>query len=121
MKKIIVVIGLLFSVFTAQSQSCNELMESIKAENYGTTYSSYTSDAISEVTFYEVLIDYQARYFAIVCFKSKYSYGCTEYVYQVAYDTKLNYSLHYLNSAGKAFWKYIQPYNGNLDCAPNFD
>ncbi|WP_246415162.1 hypothetical protein [Mesonia hippocampi] len=107
--------------YQGNSQSCDELMESIKANNYGTTYSSYTSEAISKVTFYEVMIDYQTYYFAIVCFKSEYSYNCSEYLYQVASNTKLNYSLNYLDSAGKAFWKYIQPYNKNLDCAPDFE
>ena len=67
------------------------------------------------------MIKYQTYYFAIVCFKQKYSYGCNEYIYQVASNTKFNYSYNYLNSAGKAFWKYIQPYNENLDCAPNFN
>lgn len=28
--------------------------------------------------------------------------------------------MNYLGSAGKAFWKYIAPYNDNLNCAPNF-
>lgn len=116
MKNIIVVV-LFFSVFVTQAQSCAQLLESIKSNNYGITYSSYTSDAISEVTFYEVYVDYQTLYFAVVCFKSDYSYGCTEYLYQVGSNTKINYATYYLDSAGKAFWKYIQPYNDRLGCA----
>jgi hypothetical protein len=84
-------------------------MESVKSNNYRTTYSSYTSDAISKVTFYDVTIDYKTYNFAVVCFKSEYSYGCSEYIYQVASNKKLNYFMNYLSSAGKAFWKYIQP------------
>ena len=41
------------------------------------------------------------------------------YIYQVGSDTEFNYSLNYLTSAGEAFWDYIQPYNQNLNCAPN--
>lgn len=108
-------------VFSVNAQSCEEMMEYVKSEAYGTTYNSYTSDAISKVTFYNVSIDYQTYYFAIVCFKQEYSYGCNEYIYQVGSNTKINYSLNYLDSAGKAFWKYIQPYNENLKCAPNFN
>jgi len=29
--------------------------------------------------------------------------------------------MNYLNSAGKAFWKYIEPYSDNLSCAPDFN
>lgn len=121
MKYILLILALSLTIFTAKSQTCDEMMENIKSNNYGTTYNSYTSDAISKVTFYNVSIDYQTYYFAIVCFKSEYSYGCSEYLYQVGSNTKLNYSLNYYESAGKAFWKYIQPYNENLDCAPNFE
>ena len=97
-------------------------MEYVKSESYGTTYSSYNSEAISKVTFYNLTIDYQSYYFAIVCFKGgNYSYGCTEYIYQVASNIQTYYSMNYLNSAGEAFWNYIQPYNKNLGCAPNFD
>jgi hypothetical protein len=35
-------------------------------------------------------------------------------------NTKFNYSRNYLNSAGKAFWEYIHPYNETLGCAPDF-
>lgn len=104
------------------AQSCEEIMEFVKSKDYGTTYTSYNSKAISRVTFYTVYIDYQAYYFAIVCFKrNEYSYNCSDYIYQVGSNTKLNYSMNYLDSAGKAFWKYIQPYSDVLGCSPNFD
>ena len=112
---------LIISSLSTQAQSCEELMEYVKSEGSGTTYTSYTSEAISKVTFYTLYIDYQSHYFAIVCFKKNYGYGCNEYLYKVAHNTKLNYSLNYLNSAGKAFWNYIQPYNENLECAPDFE
>ena len=121
MKKILPILILTFWIIQVNAQTCDEVMKYVKSESYGTTYSSYNSDAISKVTFYNTSIDYQTHYFAIVCFKQKYSYGCNEYIYQVGSNTKFNYSIDYLNSAGKAFWKHIEPYNQNLGCAPDFD
>ena len=121
MKKIILIFVIALTTFAVKAQSCDEIMEYVKKEGgYGTTYTSYNSDAISKVTFYQVSVDYKTLYFAIVCFKKEYSYTCSEYIYQVGSNTKFNYSLNYLNSAGKAFWEYIQPFNDNLGCAPNF-
>jgi len=120
MKNILLPLILIFGISNLNAQSCQEVMESVQS-NYGTTYSSYNSDAISKVTFYDVMVDYQYLYFAIVCFKQKNSYGCNEYIYQVSSNTKMNYSMNYSSSAGKAFWKYIEPYNSNLGCAPDFD
>ncbi|MFN8326634.1 MAG: hypothetical protein U0T80_12970 [Flavobacteriaceae bacterium] len=121
MKKVILLIFVSLTAVTLNAQSCDEIMEYVKKEGgYGTTYTSYNSDAISKVTFYQLTVDYKTLYFAIVCFKKEYSYSCSEYIYQVGSNTKLNYSMNYLNSAGKAFWEYIQPYNENLGCAPNF-
>jgi hypothetical protein len=95
-------------------------MAQVKSENYGTTYRSYDSEAIEKVTFYDVSVDYETYHFAIVCFKKDF-YSCAEYIYQVASNSEINYSMNYLESAGKAFWKYIQPYNDSLGCAPDFD
>ena len=120
MKKILVIIILTFGFLNVQAQSCQELLKTVKS-NYGTTYTSYNSDAISKVTFYSVNIDFKTYYFAIVCFKQKYSFGCNEYIYQVGSNTKLNYSLDYYDSAGKAFWKHIQPYADVLGCSPDFE
>jgi len=120
MKKILFFLLIILIALSVKAQTCKEIMEYVKSTGYGTSYTSYNSDAISKVTFYTITIDYNIRYFAIVCFKKEYSYSCTEYIYQVGSNTKLNYSLEYLNSAGKAFWEYIQPYNKNLGCAPNF-
>lgn len=121
MNKTILYILIAFVTFSVNAQACDEMIDLVKSKSYGTTYNSYDSEAISNVKFYGVTIDYQYYYFAIVCFKDKYSYGCNEYLYQVSSDTEINYSLSYLDSAGKAFWKYIQPYNNNLSCAPNFE
>ena len=120
MKKSFLALIIFFGALTAKTQSCKEIMDYVKSTGYGTTYTSYTSDAISKVTFYSISADYSTKYFAIVCFKKDYSYTCTEYIYQVGSSTKFNYSVNYLNSAGKAFWDYIQPYNKYLGCAPNF-
>jgi hypothetical protein len=122
MKTLISILVIFFTTITVKAQTCEEVMEYVKKEGgYGTTYTSYNSDAISKVTFYQVTVDYKTLYFAIVCFKKKYSYSCSEYIYQVGSNTKFNYSINYLNSAGKAFWEYIQPYNKNLGCAPDFE
>ncbi len=120
--KTLIVFILLLNVISLQAQNCDEIMEYVKEEGgYGTTYTSYNSDAISKVTFYQITADYKTLYFAIVCFKRKYSYSCSEYIYQVGSNTKINYALNYTQSAGKAFWAYIQPYNANLGCAPDFE
>ncbi len=102
------------------SQTCGELMKYVKSKSIGTTYTSYNSEAISKVTFHEIIEDYKTYYFAVVCFKRGYM-GCTEYLYQVGSNTKLSYSMNYMNSAGRAFWEHIQPYNKNLDCGAKFD
>ncbi len=121
MKKAILFFVMALTTTFVKAQNCEEIMQYVKKEGgYGTTYTSYNSDAISKVTFYQLMVDYKTLYFAIVCFKKEYSYSCSEYIYQVGSNTKFNYSLNYLISAGKAFWKYIQPYNQNLGCAPNF-
>lgn len=121
MKAAFLTIALLQAFTIIHAQTCDEFMAYIKSTGYGTTYASYNSDAISKVTFYTVTLDYQTHHFAIVCFKQNYSYGCSEYIYQVSSNTQLNYSMNYLSSAGKAFWTYIQPHNRNLECAPDFN
>ncbi|WP_424989302.1 hypothetical protein [Flagellimonas sp.] len=120
MKKIVLSILLMLCFKGLKTQTCEEMMDFVKSESYGSTFYSYDSDAISKVTFYSVYMDYKTYYFAIVCFKRKYAYQCSEYIYQVASNTKMYYSMNYMESAGKAFWEYIQPYNKNLGCAPDF-
>lgn len=116
-KTVFFLLYLVVSNLLAQT-SCEDFMKSIEDNNYGSTYTSYDSTAISSVTFYGVTLNYSYRYFAVVCFKPKYGYSCNKYIYEVSSQTKVNYSLAYLNSAGKAFWKYIEPYNKVLGCAP---
>lgn len=123
MKTLLIIISFFLTTIyqDVYAQTCEEYIKIIKSKSYGTTYNSYNSTAISKVIFYDVVIVYQTYYFAIVCFKKENSYNCNEYIYQVSSTTKLSYSLSYLDSAGKAFWKYIKPFNDNLECAPNFD
>ena len=121
MKKFLLILTILISSNIIKGQTCEDIMGFVKSQSYGSSYTSYGSDAISKVTFYSLFIDYSYQYFAIVCFKEKYSYGCREYIYQVGSNTKMNYSMEYHNSAGKAFWEYIQPYSDVLGCSPNFD
>jgi hypothetical protein len=119
MKKIFLYLFLVLTTSLVKAQNCEELIDFVKSKSYGSTYSSPLSDAISEVTFYTTSIDYKTYYFAIVCFKEKYSYGCNEYIYLVSSSTEMYYSLNYLDSAGKAFWNYIQPYHQNSECSPD--
>jgi hypothetical protein len=121
MKKNLLILIFIICGFNAESQTCEETMDFVKSKGNGTSYTSYDSEAISKVTFYTVTVDYKTLYFAIVCFKKQYSYSCNEYIYQVGSNTKFNYSLDHYDSAGKAFWKHIEPYNDNLGCAPNFN
>ncbi|SDS34955.1 hypothetical protein SAMN04488552_2889 [Christiangramia echinicola] len=102
-----ILITILLDFIIAKSQSCEDLILFVKSEDYGTTYNSPTSTASIKVSFHTVYIDYERYFFAIVCFKSKYSYCCTESINQVSPNTKLNYSMNYLDSAGEAFWEYI--------------
>ena len=117
MKKFLLFFTLTLGVYNLNAQmSCSELMEYVKSKSYGTTYYSFDSSAVSQITFYNVTDNnYNAYYFAIVKFTNSYK----EYIYQVNSDTELNYSMNYTESAGKAFWKYIKPYNEILNCAPN--
>lgn len=118
MRTLIIVLLVLPLLLALRGQtSCSDLLQMVESESYGTTYSSFGSDAISQVTFHDITDDnYNRYYFAVVQFTSSY----TKYIYQVSSNTERNYSFNYLNSAGKAFWKYIQPYNQNLNCAPDF-
>ncbi|WP_313267420.1 hypothetical protein [Epilithonimonas vandammei] len=118
MKKILLISSLIFfNSYNAQS-SCSEIIDLAKANGRSQTFFSPSSEAISQVTFYDVNIDYNTLHFAIVKFTSNYY---KEYIYQVGSNTKMNYSMNYITSAGKSFWKFIEPYNQNLKCAPNFD
>ncbi len=121
MKKFLSFTVFILCALFAKTQSCEEVMNYVKSKSYGTTYTSYNSEAISKVTFYDIVVDYQTQYYAVVCFKRKNSYNCSEYIYQVGSRTKSNYSSSYINSAGQAFWEYIQPYNKVLGCAPNLE
>lgn len=105
----------------SKAELCAGLMQYVKTNGYGVAYNSYNSDAISKVTFYTMTVDYENHYFAIVCFKRKYSSGCQEYLYRVASDTKSKYAQSYISSAGQAFWNYIEPYSDALGCSPDFD
>jgi hypothetical protein len=117
---LLLTIALLCSLLSF-SQTCDEQIEYLEDNYSGSTYNSPTSTAVTKVTFYDAYIDYNTYYFAVVCFKSKYSYGCNEYLYQVGSNTQVNYSMNYLNSAGKAFWSYIEPYGDNSPCAPDME
>tara|TARA_R110002051_G_scaffold105747_1_gene178811 strand:+ start:1330 stop:1695 length:366 start_codon:yes stop_codon:yes gene_type:complete len=119
LKKTILFLMILIGVYNLNAQSsCSEMMKYVKSKGYGSSFSSFGSDAISKVTFYEITDEnYKRYYYAIVQFTSSYK----EYIYQVASNTKSNYSRNYMSSAGKAFWSFIQPYNENLGCAPDFN
>lgn len=118
MRHLIIALFLVVSATASYSQSCDEIMSQVKANAYGTTYTSYGSTAISEVTFYQLDIDYETYYFAIVCFKNNHGY-CSEYIYQVGSNTESYYARNYRASAGRAYWNYIAPHGDNLGCSPD--
>lgn len=113
----LILLTFVFTSINAQS-SCSDIIENVKSNGYGSSFFSPSSEAISQVTFYDVTVDYKSYYFAVIKFSSNFS---KEYIYQVGSNTKMNYSMNYLTSAGKSFWKFIAPYNENLKCAPDFD
>ena len=97
--------------------SCDELIEIVEAKDFGMTYYSMDSDAINHVSFHQITDNnYQYHYYAIVQFKGDFF---KKYIYKVDYSTESNYSFNYLNSAGTAFWNYIQPYSKVLGCGNN--
>ena len=69
MKNVLLTLLVIFSSFITHAQSCEEIMKFVKSSGYGTTLTNYNIEAISKVTFYNTVIDYQNYYFAIVCFK----------------------------------------------------
>ena len=79
MKKLIFLLAIISSVSNSYSQSsCDEMLEMVESQGYGTSYYSYGSDAISEVTFYEISDNsYNDYYFAVVRFTSSYE----DYIY----------------------------------------
>jgi hypothetical protein len=53
MKKVILFFVIALTTTFVKAQTCDEIMEYVKKEGgYGTTYTSYNSEAISKVTFY---------------------------------------------------------------------
>lgn len=116
--KLIFSIILLFFLINLYAQSCKETLDFVKSKGYGMTYYSPSSKAISQITFYDVNIEYKVYNFAVVKFTGNFY---KEYIYLIGSNTKYNYSMNYNNGAGEAFWKYIAPYNKNLGCAPDFD
>ncbi len=112
--------GLTSKSTSNSKKNCNTLIRSFKAKYNGDRYNSPSSSSISSVTFYNINIDRRINYFAIVCFKNSNNNYCNEYLYQVSLQTKELYSTFYRNSAGKAFWKYVNPHKKNLLCSPDF-
>ncbi len=98
------------------SQSCVEFLSQVKSSAQAMTLNTYENETVKSVSFYDLIIDAQYRYFAIVCFKTKSE--CNEYLYEVNSLTKTYYSLYYLSSPLNTFQEYIDSYNHNLGCAP---
>lgn len=120
LRSLFIFLSLNLSLFTVSfgQMSCEELIEYVEDKDYGMTYYSYDSDAITQVSFHDFTDEnYNTYYFAIVQFTSSFK----NYIYQVDYTTETNYSIAHYDSAGKAFWEYIHPHRGNLGCAPEFD
>ena len=91
-------------------------MDYVKSESYGTSFSSPTSDAISKVTFYTISIDYKTHYFAIVCFKEKYSYDIERHKIHPLYLDLCNKFLERkIVGWNGAFTKYNSHLIGNIE------
>lgn len=58
---------------------CEKITNFVKVNGYSTPYNSYESEAIYYVTFYEIIVDFDTYYFAVVCFKTDYL-ECSEYI-----------------------------------------
>ena len=119
MKKVVLLFLFVLSAQISNAQmSCTELIEHLETGWDGNIYTSYDSEAISSITFYAIIDDDGYEYhYAIVVFTS----SDTQYIYQVDSFTENDYSWDSSDSAGKAFWKHIQPYNDNLDCGAYFE
>ena len=104
----------------SKKTSCDDFIKTLRDNISSNTYTSYDSSSIALVEFYSTIIDNQYHYYAIVCFYTKNG-GCTDFIYQVSSNTEYYYSSNYKISAGKAFWKYIQPYKNNLSCSAQFN
>lgn len=100
--------------------ACIDFIKLIKSKGTGTDYYSRSSRAISRVTFYTIFNEGKYYYFAIVCFRRKELNTCKEYIYQVNSETESFYSAFYNESAGKTFYKYIEPFSKILSCSPKF-
>lgn len=110
-----------FFSFITNAQPCEDLINKVLSGDNGTIYTSHNSESIAKVTFYEILIDeYRIEYYALVCFKIKDANHCSEYIYQVSKNTKIQYAEEFLESAEGAFWKYIYLYSKFLNCSPDF-
>lgn len=118
MKTKLLITFLFINLVLIKSQSCQETLDLVKSNGYGVTYYSPSSKAISQITFYDVSIDYKTYYFSVVKFTNNFS---KEYIYLIGSNTKYNYSINYLNGAGEAFWQFIAPYNKNLGCGPDLN
>ena len=71
MKKLIFLLAIISSVSNSYSQSsCDEMLEMVESQGYGTSYYSYGSDEISDNS-------YNDYYFAVVTFTSSYE----DYIY----------------------------------------
>ncbi len=77
MKKYFLLFAVILQALNLQAQSCEDIMDIVRSEGYGITYSSFDREAISGVTFYDIMGEYETCNFAIGCFKRKYSYNCS--------------------------------------------
>lgn len=96
--------------------TCDELTEIIKdkGDNVESDY-CFGDEALSQIDFYKLEVDYVEYYFAVVTFKSN---PYQEYTYQIPQEAMNDYIYNFSDEDIEKFWKYIQPYNSILDCSP---
>ena len=96
---------------------CDELIDIVESKSrISKTYDSPNSEAISWVEFHQVDYKFIPYNFAVVCFNNNKWGKCSEYIYQVNMLTEIYYSSTYRVSAGRAYWAYIEPHRGDLNC-----
>ena len=113
MKKVFLLIVLFVCSQTLFAQDdCDELIEYLTTNYNGRAYANPSSSSIEEVVFYSYYDDNATYYYAIVEFTTSYD----KFVYQVDNLTEDDYAENYSESAGRAYWDYIEPHKDFLGC-----
>ena len=104
----------------SQAQTCDQIVEYVENNSFGTMKIVPGSEAIHSYSFRQLTdSNYQRHYFFIVRFRIKNSYQPSKkYIYELPRDMSQEYLIKSINmySYGKAFWALIEPYGEHLNC-----